>query len=82
MSYTGKDQTPKLTYTLIQKAVQGDEAALEGVLRHFDAYINAVATVERVLPSGELIEEVDEDIKIQIQMHLVEAIQKKWRERI
>ena len=51
MSYTGKDQTPKLTYTLIQKAVQGDEAALEGVLRHFDAYINAVATVDISLPS-------------------------------
>lgn len=82
MSYAGKDQTPKLTYPLIQKAVQGDEAALEGILRHFDAYINAVATVEKALPSGEIIEEVDEDMKIQIQMHLVEAIQKKWRERI
>lgn len=49
---------------------------------HFDAYINAVATVEKALPSGEIIEEVDEDIKIQIQMHLVEVIQKKWRELI
>lgn len=78
----GKDQTPKLTYPLIQKAVHGDEAALEDVLRHFDAYINAVATVEKALPSGELIEEVDEDIKIQIQTHLVEVIQKKWRELI
>ena len=82
MSYTGKDQTLELTYPLIQKAVQGDEAALEVILRHFDAYINAVATVEKALPSGEIIEEVDEDIKIQIQMHLVEVIQKKWRELI
>lgn len=82
MSYTGKDQTPELTYPLIQKAVQGDEAALEVILRHFDAYINAVATVEKALPSGGIIEEVDEDIKIQIQIHLVEVIQKKWRELI
>lgn len=32
--------------------------------------------------SGEIIEEVDEDMKIQVQMHLVEAIKKKWRELI
>ena len=82
MSYTGKDQTPKLTYALIKRAVHGDKAALEMILRHFDAYINAVSTVEKTLPSGETIEEVDEDIKIQIQTHLVEVIQKKWRELI
>ena len=82
MSYMGKGGTPKLTYDLIDRAVHGDESALEVILRHFDAYINAVATVEKALPSGELIEEVDEDIKIQIQMHLVEVIQKKWRELI
>lgn len=82
MSYTGKDQTPKLTYPLIKRAVHGDETALEGILSHFDAYINAVSTVEKALPSGEIIEEVDEDTKIQIQMHLVKVIQKKWRELI
>ncbi|WP_299965216.1 helix-turn-helix domain-containing protein [uncultured Oscillibacter sp.] len=77
-----KDETPELTYALIQRAVHGDKAALEMILRHFDAYINAVSTVEKTLPSGETIEEVDEDIKIQIQTHLVEVIQKKWRELI
>ena len=82
MSYMGKDQTPKLTYPLIKRAVHGDEAALEDILLHFDAYINAVSTVEKALPSGEIIEEVDEDIKIQIQTHLIEVIQKKWRELI
>lgn len=82
MSYTGKDETPKLTYALIQRAVHGDKDALEMILRHFDAYINAVSTVKKALPSGEIIEEVDEDIKIQIQTHLVEVIQKKWRELI
>lgn len=82
MSYMDKDETPELTYALIQRAVHGDKAALEMILRHFDAYINAVSTVEKTLPSGETIEEVDEDIKIQIQTYLVEVIQKKWRELI
>lgn len=82
MSYMDKDETPELTYALIQRAVHGDKAALEMILRHFDAYINAVSTVEKTLPSGETIEEVDEDIKIQLQTHLVEVIQKKWRELI
>ena len=82
MSYTGKDETPELTYALIQGAVHGDKAALEMILRHFDAYINAVSTVKKMLPSGEVIEEVDEDIKSQIQAHLLEVIQEKWRELI
>lgn len=82
MSYTGKDETHELTYALIKGAVHGDKAALEIILRHFDPYINAVSTVKKALPSGETVEEVDEDIKIQIQTDLVEVIQKKWRELI
>ena len=82
MSYTGKDETPELTYALIQGAVHGDKAALEMILRHFDVYINAVSTVKKMLPSGEVIEEVDEDIKSQIHAHLLEVIQEKWREMI
>ena len=53
MSYTGKDQTPELTYPLIKRAVYGDEAALEVILRHFDAYINAGRySREGATPSG------------------------------
>ena len=79
MSYMGKDETPKLNYALIKRAVCGDEAALEMILQHFDAYIN---TVEKTIFSGEIIKEVDEDLKIQIQMHLVKVIQEKWSELI
>lgn len=82
MSYTGKDQTPELTYALIQRAVRGDNDALEEVILHFDPYINAVSAVIKTLPTGEVIEEVDEDMKIQIQMHLMKIIQEKWRELI
>lgn len=82
MSYTGKDQTPELTYALIKRAVHGDKNALEKVILHFDPYINAVSTVKKALPSGEIIRVVDEDIKDQIQAHLLEMIQEKWREMI
>lgn len=47
MSYMGKGETPKLNYALIKRAVCGDEAALEMILQHFDAYINTVSTVEK-----------------------------------
>ena len=82
MSYMGKGETPKLNYALIKRAVCGDEAALEMILQHFDAYINTVSTVEKTIFSGEIIKEVDEDMKIQIQMHLVKVIQEKWSELI
>ena len=82
MSYMGKGETPKLNYALIKRVVCGDEAALEMILQHFDAYINTVSTVEKTIFSGEIIKEVDEDMKIQIQMHLVKVIQEKWSELI
>lgn len=82
MSYMDEGATRELTYELIQRAVRGEGDALEEILRIYDPYINSVVTVEKQLPSGEIIAEVDEDMKIQVQMHLVEAIQKKWRELI
>lgn len=82
MKYTDEAETLKLTYDLIQKAVHGNQKALEKILRIYDPYINSVVTVERLLPSGEFIREIDEDMKIQVQMKLVDAIQTKWRELI
>lgn len=82
MKYTEEDATLKLTYDLIQKAVHGNQKALEKILRIYDPYINSVVTVERLLPSGEFIREIDEDMKIQVQMKLMDAIQTKWRELI
>lgn len=82
MSYMGKGETPELNYDLIQRAVSGNEKALEEILRIYDPYINSVVTIERLLPSGEIIREVDEDMKIQIQVKLLDAIQTKWRELI
>lgn len=69
MSYTDEGVTLKPTYDLIKKAVHGDKKALEENLRIYDPYINSVVTVERLLPSGEFIREVDEDMKIQVQIN-------------
>ena len=82
MNYTEEDATLKLTYDLIKRAVCGEEKALEDILRIYDPYINSVVTVEKLLPSGDIICEIDEDMKIQVQMKLMDAIQTKWRELI
>lgn len=82
MSYMDKGTTRKLTRDLVQRAVHGEHSALEKILCIYDPYINSMVTAEKLLPTGEIIAEVDEDMKIQTQMHLVEAIQNNWREMI
>ena len=75
-------QSHELTYDLIKRAVHGDPAALETILLHYDAYINSLVTYKTAGPNGELFRHIDEDMKVQVQMRLVDAIQKKWRELI
>lgn len=76
------DETLKLTYELIQKAVNGDPAALEMILKHYEPYHNALAAYDTVDADGRIHREIDEDIKVQIQQRLVYAIQHKWRKLI
>lgn len=68
----------ELSDDLIARAVNGEEQALERILEIFDPYITAVSSYDRVLPGGKIVRELDEDMKIQIQMKLVYAIQNKW----
>lgn len=68
----------KLTYDLICAAVHGNRQAQEQILNYYDEYINALASVEDEKENGEKIRYVDEDIKAQIQIRLLEAT-KKWR---
>ena len=75
-------EIPELTYELIQKATNGDPAALEMILKHYEPYHNALATYETVDADGTVRCEIDEDIKAQIQQRLVYAIQHKWRKLI
>lgn len=68
----------KLTYDLICAAVHGNRQAQEQILNYYDEYINALASVEDEKENGEKIRYVDEDIKAQIQIRLLEAT-RKWR---
>lgn len=76
------DETHKLNLNLIQQAVCGNEKATETILHIYDQYINHLVTYGVTDTNGKVIQIVDEDMKIQIQMKLIEAIQTKWRNLI
>ena len=71
-----------LTYDLIKRAVHGDQEAIEAYLLHYDAYINSLVMYDEVGPDGQLHSYIDEDMKIQVQMKIVDALQNKWRKLI
>lgn len=77
-----KVQRHELSYDLIEKAVHGEPSALEKILLHYDAYINSLVTYETTERAGTIYRHIDEDMKAQVQMKLVDAIQKKWRKLI
>ena len=79
MNYMDKGVIRELSDDLITRASNGEEKALERILEIFDSYITAVSTFDRVSPDGKIMRELDEDMKIQIQMRLVEAIKNNWR---
>ena len=72
----------ELSYDLIQRAIHGDPEALEEILLYYDAYINALVTYETTRPDGRTYRQVDEDMKVEVQMKLLDAIQHHWREMI
>lgn len=71
----------ELSNDLITRAANGEEQALERILEIFDPYITAVSSFDRVLPDGKVLRELDEDMKIRIQMKLVDAIKNNWRKQ-
>ncbi len=68
----------ELTYELICAAVKGEEEALNQILRYYDDYINTLATVEEEDANGKPYRYIDDDLKVRIQMKLVQAIP-GWR---
>lgn len=78
----GNAYTDGLNYDLIKKAVHGEKDALEEILRIYEPFHNALVTRKVIGPDGKIHKEIDEDKKIQVQMHLLEVIQTKWRELI
>ena len=75
-------QSHELTYDLIKRAVHGEPAALEEILLHYDTDISSLVEYETAGLDGNTYRHIDEDMKVQIQMKLVDAIQKKWRKLI
>lgn len=55
---------------------------MEEILRIYEPFHNALTTCKVIGPDGKIHKEIDEDKKIQVQMHLLEVIQTKWRELI
>ena len=51
-------------------------------LLHYDSYINSLVMYDEVGPDGQLHSYIDEDMKIQVQMKIVDALQNKWRKLI
>ena len=74
--------TLNLTIDLIMKAMQGQPDALEYILKLYDNYINAFCHYVTFAADGIIHTGLDEDMKIQIQNKLLDAIQHKWRPMI
>ena len=74
--------TLELTYPIIISAMNGDSKALEYILQYYDSYITALCIYETFDADGFIKREMDEDMKIEIQQRLVDAIQHEWRIRI
>ena len=55
---------------------------MEEILLHYDAYLNSLVAYETTGPDGRTYRYIDEDMKIEVQMKLVEEIKKKWRKLI
>lgn len=78
----GNAYTDGLNYDLIKRAVHGEKDALEEILRIYEPFHNSLTTREVIGNDGKIHKEIDEDKKIEVQMHLLEVIQTKWRELI
>ena len=70
------EQQNPLTYEIIKAAVAGEKWATERVLRYYDDYMTELATVKERQPDGSMRTYVDEDLKQEIALKLLEEIPK------
>lgn len=70
------DQQNTLTYEIIKAAVAGEKWATERVLRHYDDYMTELSTLKERQPDGSVKTYVDEDLKQEIALKLLEEIPK------
>ena len=69
-----QEQECTLDLHTIEAAVAGEKWALEKVLAYYEDYIEKLATVEIEQPDGSVKKIVDEDLKQQIGLKLLEEI--------
>ena len=68
------DKQDTLTYEIIKAAVAGEKWATEKVIAHYDSYIEKLSTVKEKQPDGSVRTYVDEDLKQEIALKLLEEI--------
>lgn len=68
------DQQNTLTYEIIKAAVAGEKWATARILKHYDDYMTELATVKERQPDGSVKTYVDEDLKQDIALKLLEEI--------
>ena len=68
------DQQNLLDYDTIKGAVAGEKWAMEKVIAYYDDYMNELATVKEKQPDGSVRTYVDEDLKQEIALKLLEEI--------
>ena len=66
------DQQDTLTYEIIKAAVAGEKWATEKVIAHYDS--EKLSTVKEKQPDGSVRTYVDEDLKQEIALKLLEEI--------
>ncbi|MCI7182179.1 MAG: helix-turn-helix domain-containing protein [Lachnospiraceae bacterium] len=68
------DQQNVLTYEIIKAAVAGEKRATERIMTYYDDYMTELATVKERQPDGSVRTYVDEDLKQEIALKLLEEI--------
>lgn len=58
----------------IENAAAGDEQAIYSLLKHYDSYINSLCIRPVELPDGKKVLRVNEDIKAEVRIHLIQKI--------
>lgn len=68
------DQQDTLVYEIIKAAIAGEKWATEKIMAYYDDYMTELATVEEKQPDGSVKSYVDEDLKQEIALKLLEEI--------
>jgi len=68
------DQQDTLAYEIIKAVIAGEKWATEKIMAYYDDYMTELATVEEKQPDGSVKSYVDEDLKQEIALKLLEEI--------